>query len=200
MASTVTELLRRRFGGKKDILPSGYTQLKWLTSDARAWIDSGVLRSDDTSQIIEMETDIIFNVYGVMQLIGTDNGCYWGIDSKGNWCCDRVAGSTPMELNRAYHVKTVKTNVVGMSLFVDNSLVETSNRNIAGFSETVKLFCINRGYYILNGSMGHTKIFKAHELVRYFIPCINPNNIYGMFDLVTREFYTSASVYPFTGS
>lgn len=31
MASTVTELLRRRFGGKKSILPEGYTQIEFVS-------------------------------------------------------------------------------------------------------------------------------------------------------------------------
>lgn len=50
---------------------------------------------------------------------------------------------------------------------------------------------IRYGYAILTCSFFGFKILQNDILVRDFIPCINPNNVVGMYDIVNGVFYSS---------
>lgn len=44
----------------------------------------------------------------------------------------------------------------------------------------------------LSGYLYSYKLYKNNILVRDFVPCINPSNIVGLFDLVSGTFYDNA--------
>lgn len=81
MASTVTELLRRRFGGKKGGLPSGYTQYDWV-------------QADSTTGVPAIDTGLVPN----LSLLWTFEGKFARTDNLPNnyvptWLFSRIADS-----------------------------------------------------------------------------------------------------------
>ena len=179
-------------------MPSGYTQLAWLTNSGGAWFDSGVTRSADTSQLLDCETDLIIDANSSNGYMGTDGGGFFGI-SRLKW---NNAGLSQgdITLGQAYHVLMYRTSTTEQLLYVDNALVSTRARTVSGTKPFYIFNIFGSTAYQIKGSLGRTKIFKARDLVRDFIPCIDPNNVYGMYDLVGQQFYGSDTTTPFTGS
>lgn len=184
------------------ILPSGYTRLTWLTNNGDSYFNSGVQRSDNTSQLIDIETTVRFNEgYSKYGLMGSDYGCYFGIRND-SWVNDTTS-QTQFKIQRgiAYHVFMYRNDVTTQTLYINEIPILTTQRTLSG---SRNVFVFNIGYYEagtgyqLVCSLGRTKIWKARELVRDLVPCINPNSIYGMYDLVEKNFYTSSDL-PFSG-
>lgn len=59
----------------------------------------------------------------------------------------------------------------------------------------------NNGTFHYQASMKlySCQIYDNDILIRDYIPCINPNGIYGLYDKVNNQFYSSASSTQFTG-
>lgn len=90
MASTAVELLRRRFGGKKGGLPSGYTQYDWVQADSTTGvpaIDTGLVPNLSLLWTFEgkfARTDDLPNNYSPTWLFSRVEG--------GNYSCNYALG------------------------------------------------------------------------------------------------------------
>jgi hypothetical protein len=49
------------------------------------------------------------------------------------------------------------------------------------------------GYNVLYGSLYSCQIYDNGTLIRDFVPCINPNNVVGVYDIVNNVFYQSGN-------
>ena len=195
-----TIIRRRTMMGKSggSILPSGYTKLTWLTNGGGAWFGTGVQRTDATSQLIDIECDIIISTNSNNGFMGSDNGNFFGIANLKWDNAGQIEGD--ITLNQLYHVLMYRDNINTQTFYVDGSLVSTRSRTLSGTKQVYVFNIFNSSAYQIKGSLGRTKIWKARELVRDFVPCIDPNNVYGMYDLVGEQFYSSMTSTPFTGS
>lgn len=189
---------RKRLMEMGGLLPSGYTKLTWLTNSGGSWFNSGVRRSTATSQIIDIECDIIITSNSSTGYMGGDNGTYFGISNL-KWSNSGLSQGDIM-LGQAYHVLMYRESVNTQLLYVDDTLVSTNSRTLSAAADIYIFNIMTSSAYQIKGSLGRTKIFKARELVRDFIPCIDPNNVYGMYDIINGQFYSSMTSTPFTGA
>lgn len=193
-------LQRRREMMKSGIqLPSGYTRLKLLTNHNNAYFYTGVQRSNDTSQLIDIEAVIRWNA-DMIGYMGTDYGCFFGCCNKTWVNAQTNASAFPIEEGRIYNVLMFRDSVDTQTLFVDNEPIIVRNMTLSNRGG-VYLFNIGpyTNAYYSKCSLGRTKIYKARELVRDYIPCISPSGEYGMFDLVEQTFKGSDTKDNFTG-
>lgn len=183
------------FKGKLAV-PSGYSAVEFIYGDGNAYIDSGFKHNQDTRVIADIEpigtpTENKFLFEG-FQADGYRKGIYWNY-SDSSWSIDYASSSARKNINTAY----------AQRLYIDY------NRNLCRVNDTfisftAKTFQSTQNEYILavnnNGTTTRITpaklyfycIFDNDTLVRLFAPCINPSNVYGLYDLVNKQFYQSA--------
>lgn len=198
MASTAVELLRRRFGGnKKSILPSGYTQLEYLVGNG-AFINAGLR----TTNPHKYECELMWFYLNTRQITGANGGNFFGISNTGEWQNGHPSSqSTGVQANAGqwYHVTQYRLDRP-TELTVDGILINTYNPTN-----------IENDIYLFNTSttantaakyvaMKYFKVWDGDDLVRHFIPCIDPNNVIGMYDTVNDVFYNSINSNEFGAS
>lgn len=210
MASTVTELLRRRFGGKKGILPQGYTQLEYLENQLGH--DAYVITNITTDNTIGFEVDGMFYdafntaTYGALfgGRFSNFNRDFMVASFKDNNFDGQLRlGAFANCYNMGITQNTrFQASLIGDS-FVCGEITATVTKNIS-YSCYINIFAqggFNSTTPITNGHgrVYSLKLYKGGVLVRDFVPCINPSNEYGLFDILNQQFYGSANSTPFTG-
>lgn len=196
-------------------LPEGYTKLEYLWNTDRAYIDTGYSAPDGfIAELGFAYTD--FGTSGGRYIIGAHNtaspyersGIGANVGSTSYFAMgvgdDSPSTGVVAKLNRRYNLKlsTVKGNSY---LDVDGVRVWQSTNSQSRSARTLLLFynhySLNSGS---NGTMGKlwpVKIYSpTGKLVRNFVPCMNPNGEYGMWDKVEGKFYGNCGTGAFTGA
>lgn len=183
---------------KKSIsLPDGYTQLKYIESTGTQYVDTGFIPNQDTRVVASYKmlqpsdsvwyklwgsgngsynndfsawtkgTTQIQHYYGTQNIINTNiNGGLVNIDAnKNNWTYNGILNTYPEQ-----------TFACGYSMYIFNINVDN---NAAYVNAKMQLFSF--------------KIYDNNILVRNYIPCLNPSNVAGLYDLENGVFYGDAS-------
>lgn len=199
---------------KRGILPSDYVQLDWLTNTTTAIIDTGIQRtgSGETVDLISIETDVIWNGFnntsGSVQVSNTIMGLtlnYWGVSADGHWVNANITSPIQATIGKQYHVMMEREAYNNQTLTITDVdtgeiiSIAPSTRTLSG---SPKCYLYNIGTntrYACRCSLGRTKIYKNGTLVRDFIPCVDIDDNFGMYDVVGNHFYTSSNSEQFTG-
>lgn len=194
----VSELIRRRsLMAENSILPQGYTEISLLTNPDTAYFDTGVVRG--LNALVKIVTSIRWNTLRTAALMFSDYGVYIGSRADGRWYnANTSATSLIAQTGVLYNVIMERISTTEQILTVNGSSVTTQRQQ--GVQKNIQMFNIDgTATYKCQCSMGRTQIFLDGVLVRDFVPCINPNNVYGMYDLTTSAFYSSQDSVQFTG-
>lgn len=179
------------------ILPEGYTQVEYITSDGNSYIDTNLQINGD----FEIDLDFIKNQSssGEQPIISiwTSQYNYWNLYIKTNNVLEWYVAGHYIADNNAL-TQGVKNKVTlkrsgNDFTFKQNNSSTTFTYSNDNNTTTLKLF--NRGD--LNGSstvsIGAVSIKKSNVLVMKLIPCYrNSDTVIGMYDIVNDIFYTNA--------
>lgn len=196
--------------GSSSRLPQGYVELDYIENKSKAYINTGFKPNQDTRILLTMQS--VTSTYG---------GVFCG---AGGW--DLVNGmwfdyenGTTGSLHISWGTKTtwsVFNNVKGdfnvheydwnkNSFYRDGTLIETVTYGAFQCTDNLGLFApIQNGVALSNqdqyvkGKLYSCKIYDDGTLVRDFVPCTNPSNVVGVYDIVNDVFYGSASNNTFT--
>ena len=177
-------------------LPEGYTQLEYIQSSGTQYINTQVIATAELG--LEMSGNI--GPY-------SENLAFFGVRSQ-------VSSRDPYaNILLALAAGTIRSDYYGSTASVDGSIqgdfTITRNQNqttVNGFSLTndtssassnraLYLFAVNtNGSATLPASMqlSMCRIYTGGSLIRDYVPCRNPNNVVGLYDLVEGEFYENA--------
>lgn len=198
-------MLQRRRAGKSSVLPSGYTALDYLESSGTQFLDTG-LRGCDLSSRVECKA--VLNAYKpslrlfqgqgfacASNRIGS-NDCYVLLPVGDNM---RKSGYTPslgtQETSYYVHITNGVIEINGQSFTADElSGASASQNNASG--DTLKILAFSDGTsYQSSWWVGKLYSFSArlqNGEVR-FIPALrNADGVPGMWDTVSKTFFTNA--------
>lgn len=184
------------------ILPEGYTQLNYIQSTGTQYIDTGVVPKINTKITIDFDVvsagddDVICGVISPNVCIGYSTARIFGSFKNGT-------GSSV----------DVNTTVVGShSAEVSNGTFVLDGTShafsaVSSYSTTRSIFLFAGSYSDApDGAYGKVKakvfsckLYDGAVAVRNYIPCKNPSNEIGLYDLVTKEFYGNAGTGTFIG-
>lgn len=186
-------------------LPSGYKELEYIASTKTGgqYIDLNILLYDTLNKNYDIA--IKFNPIGAgsdSTTQGTIFGCQDNTGSPWPGTFIRVSGTNMVG---RYIGGSSKDNTLG-KLGNDIELTEKTSpsKNVYNYNNSGKthtwgtsLFCIfnnqaktARIRYI-EAKLYYFKLFVEGTLVRDMIPCINPSNVVGLYDLANDVFYSS---------
>lgn len=180
---------RRAYGGKKGLLPSGYTQAEYLESSGTQYINTGLEGNDNyviSGKFYDAGGYCVVSGsnarYGTNYIgrISGSGGLYRLLLSKKK--CDIPISIGAHTFNIS--LKQVVFDNIQYSWNTDNNTVGQYLYLFCGYYPTIIYGAIKLYYYQieLNG-----------VLLRDYIPAIrNSDNVAGMYDLVNNIFYTNA--------
>lgn len=179
--------LSRQIQVPKGGLPAGYTRLDYIQADGAQYIDTGLVvnKSDYVRMILTADlvsSDNFAGANGYMQYkasVGNNTKCEITVEYKSNIETIYVDGSqhSTTDWTSTYSGTDVKLGIFKMG--------NSGNSWWSGDAQSGKLYIC--------------EIYDDGTLVRDFVPCVNAGGVYGLYDLVNREFYANAGSGSFTG-
>lgn len=186
------------------LLPDEYQQVKYIEGFGSQYINTKFVPNQDTSCLLE----IIYTSSVNGWILGSRKGqneAQFGL-LKGSQYNENVL-RTDYNIYQAYVNVTVNTKHIiyknKNKLYVDNVLKNALNYNNFNSEYSLGLFAINLGNSFSSAcgimKLFNCKIYDNETLVRDFIPCYRKfDNEVGLYDLVTKEFYTNQGEGSFT--
>ena len=183
-------------GAALDFESVPYTMLDWIEATSTQWINTGIVPNSTTK--IEMKMS---SLTGGSSISGSEySGSYrfkWGINSGNPYM--GYAGSNYNITGQTVNLTTPYTFYIssGLQWIKDkdgNVINQTTTGNLSYYSTNpIYLFgCISNGTNNLASQMMrlyYCKIWDGDNLVRDFIPVIDPNNVVCLYDKVTEDYF-----------
>lgn len=206
-------MLLRPVRHRLSYVPDGYTELTYIQSTTNQYIDLNILLYDVLNK--QYDVQLKFNVQGP----GSDQtqATLFGCQSEASpWpgTFIRLSQPTATNVTGRYIGGSSKDNNLGsintdIELGPRSSGYNVRNLNNSGLTHnfSTSLFCafsdVNRTpYRFVAAKLYYFKLFVVENgapvLVRNMVPCIDPNNVVGMYDTVNDVFYSSPNGSAFT--
>lgn len=188
------------------LLPRGYKQLEYIesTSDGGQYIDLNITLYDTLNKSYDLA--IKFNMLGK----GADNNqptlfCCQNASSPWPGTFIRFSTATATTVTGRYIGGSSKDNNLGnINTIIELPVQTQPNKNVYNLNNSgqthtwgTSLFCAfssedktSVSRYI-NARLYYFKLFVEGTLVRDMVPCKDPNNIVGLYDLANNVFYSS---------
>ena len=191
-----------------NVLPKEYSKLNFIQSSGTQYINTGIKPTGKTKTVIDFE----------MLNQGTTQQAIFGARDSTSQSYALFAGlsatSLQADYNAVYALAHQNTDISGFyinsrnvinmsnSLIINNELIKEVPVATFEMSRNMYLFANNNiGQIQLPATMilCSCKIYNDNTLVRDYVPCKNPSNEVGLYDLVTKEFYGNAGTGVFIG-
>ena len=176
--------------GVAHTLPAGYTELQYIESTGTQYIDTGINKA-------KFIHDITFTVKNNTNLMGNNaaGGAYWG--QSRNSIDGFELGSQKIYTNSLVRQKIIfDTNAAQTTLTANNETISYGN---GVGRQTYYLFRINNASYYCSARLWGFEAYDQNDtLIQKLIPCKNSDNVVGMYDLVSGQFFTNAGTGEFT--
>ena len=184
-------------------LPEGYTELKYIQSTGTQHIDTDVIPSLQTTVRL---------VYQYMSVVAASGGSDMiaGVRSAsgGQYRFYPVSLAAQLTTKERYVMgntlllreydsaekREVLFNDNNHNVYVDGNLVGTLETFTPG-TKTMWLFAANSestSHWYSASRIYECQIYENGTLIRDYIPCLNPSNEAGLYDLVTKSFFGNA--------
>ena len=171
------------------VLPDGYKQIEYIESSGTQYIDTGFKPNQNTRFEVDMNiTNTNCHVFGARtSYLNKAFVLYWASNSG---FCIQMADS---DFNGGTFdtTKRYKVTMTSSQLFLDDNLqVSYSVGDFQCEQNAWLMSCYSSSASeYARGKLYSAKIYDGNTLVRNFIPCKNPSEVVGMYDLVNSKFY-----------
>ena len=184
-------------------LPTGYTQLEYIESTGKQYINTNVKSSSNLK--ISVDAFRPATVTGEHYLFGgrtnasspnrftfttLADGTYGY--QFGNVTSPAITTSIKI-INQKYNILLDKTGIYINNIYQQNTYIGTFGANVDG-SNIVLFGLLNNTSFDSRSWIGKiysAKIYDNNVLVRNFVPANDSSNVVGMYDLVEGKFYTN---------
>ncbi len=187
-------------GNTENALPDGYQQVEYIESTGTQYIISDI----EVQSGLKVESKSIVTEGGDMYIFGARNqygSCFfngfYGNKFQTNYNGYWLIGS--QNLNTSYIIKTA-LEIGNQIVSVDGLNIYTGAKSDKIISDGTKctIFCVNTNntdnYYFYKGKAYYLKISKENDIIGYFLPVLDKDNVPCMYDIITkRTFYNKGS-------
>ena len=192
-------------------VPAGYTQLEYIESSGAQYIDTGISAPNGFKAILDwMFTD--FSGDNNKTVLGSEDSaspwaCNW-LQKRGSsvyyWSLgaySALGSLTVISANTRYRIDM--STIKGASyLKIDGDSIITGTNSNSRSSNSIYIFATNKAGTAGDPSSARLyscKIIKDDETVRNYIPAKrNSDGVVGLYDLISKTFFTNAGTGTFT--
>lgn len=174
---------------RKSLLPSGYTQLEYIESTGTQRIDtniSGNARWVITAQANSIKGDSQVIISSTIGAVGgtwygeSTNSRVWG---AGGTALSDIPPTTKTTADLTFNNSGVTGTIGGISVV----------RNITATQQIWSIFATSSKIFPFIGKLFEATVYQNGTMVRNLIPAMrNSDSKVGMYDTVTRQFFTNA--------
>ena len=189
-------------------LPEGYTEVKYIESNGKQRINTGWVAASDNVKVVA-KAQVLVQTTDTGYIFGATSWAspraYSPVISVTNGSVSGRCGGT--EVYAFTRIDTVTSHVFAVELkdgVVRVSMDEITNeRAFTGNIATQPMFLFAENYegtaarFPITARMECAYGYENGALVRDYVPCIDPNGVAGMYDLVTGVFKGSEGAEPF---
>ena len=178
-------------------LPEGYTELEYIRSTGTQFFDSGVSVKSTSGFCVEFA---LLSASGTHGIIG--GFTYGGYNNnfaayEGKWYAQYGNNQTHIFGTTDTNRHIVSQNVTTGAVIFDGETVASGLTFYDNTARTFRLFCYNGGdsypnFWPGTFSLYSCQIYDNGTLVRDYVPCLNPSNEVGLYDIVNGVFYGNA--------
>jgi len=197
------ECLLMQLGGITQV-PAGYTQLKYLESTGRQYIDTGIAPTNTTGLMVKFnrQTDgdqvvvgILMNPPYTSQMeVDAFNGnlILAFAQAYSNSVCGSMTNNNDYTVSINYKNNRKRFINGASTLDITNTLIAPNNTMYMFAARRVR-DNTNIPYFFLKGRIYYLQITEGMNTVRNFIPARrNSDGVLGMYDTVSNTFFTNA--------
>lgn len=188
----VTEHRWNQYTVNTSRLPNGYTELDYIRSTGTQYINSNFYPTNNT--VIEAK-------------VGSSNGHFFsatqsGVPRFGFYLLQ--SGQVDYAIGSSGYKGAILTGVTSPAEIVFRNGSFTGNGTVGTFTSQSAFTCTSplsifaEGTSVSSGEVYYYKIYNNGTLVRDFVPCKNPSNAVGLYDLVNDQFYGNSGTGSFT--
>ena len=175
------------------VLPEGYTQVAYIQSDGNQYLDTGFQQDNNTRvtvdiQLTEMPTTNAWIFEGRMTGPTNRHGVF-AYPSSGTWAGSY--GSSSGATEATYSLNRVVIDLDKNVLTIGGT-VKTYTAQTFQSTANLVLFACNTSGSISNyisARLYSCKVYDNGQLIRDYIPCIDPSGEAGLYDIVNGAFY-----------
>lgn len=189
---------------ESDVLPDGYVRMTCIESSGTQYIDTGFKPNQNTRVICDIQ--LMSGYEAFVSIFGTRDQ---NSSTAANMYCLSLVDTnkfrtdyfgTTADLTVTSSISRMKIDK-NKNITTINSETATNIMQSGQCAYSLFLFSLNsigNSQSLSKMRMYHCQIFDNNLLVRNFIPCKNPSNVVGLFDTVTKTFYTNSGTGTFT--
>lgn len=187
-------------GPPKATLPDGYTQLEYIQSSGKQYVDTGFKPNQNSRVICDFEFTSTTEEQTIFMARQSTSANMFGVfhnTSGWNYCygAERIKGVTGVSITDRVKLDCNKEKAsVNGSVLSAGTAVFTAPVNMT-------LFVRNTNGILNNYASAKLYACQAYDngfLARDYIPCTNASGAAGLYDLVGQEFYGNAGTGSFT--
>lgn len=194
-------------------LPSGYTEVEYVQNTTSAYTETNYYPTQNTRVVAEMQANVVSDnprmfgagAYNALAFIcniesltnPTSYKYYYKYGQTSTWYQTDVIADTnkhKFDLNKnQYYIDDVLVGTAPTTSFtmtyhlgIFNAQNKQSGSGAFALTECFKGKCYS------------FKVYESDVLVMNLIPCINPSNVVGFYDIVNNTFYGSKNNYTYT--
>lgn len=177
-------------------LPEGYTELEYIQSTGTEYVDTGLKPNQDSRAVADVQ---------FMSFPSGHSAIFGSYDSVNQWWAYyrydqsqyRAVNGGTTQKSVAYADPTLRATLdLQNGLYRVNDTEVTWSQDEFSIDSSVYLFALNRQggsmQYPASCRMYSCKIYDNGTLVRDYVPCLNPSNEVGLYDIVNGVFYGNA--------
>lgn len=193
----VTEYRWNQYTVNTSRLPNGYTELESIQSSGTQYINTLFPAKSTTRIYMDLDFNNSGSPFGCwdsdgnnmfIPLFGVGGQVFINYNTQQIRVTGSYSGRISIDFNR---------NVFS----IDDTVLATFNQATFTSTNTLYLFAWNNGGNVANNAsmtLYSCQIYDNGTLVRDFVPCINPSNAVGLYDLVNDQFYGNSGTGSFT--
>lgn len=197
--------VKKAYIGSGVPLPNGYSELEYIESTGSQYIDTLIYPDDTFGYKVDMEQIDSVGEQCPLGCMGNDNrfvGVYFTSRETGTSTETVLVGWATLA-NPFNYPNGFSTNQRVISrcnymndrkvVFNGYEVLDITNHHIQGTIEN-SLYLFNRHFRVgglFKGRIYNAVISKGDEIYADFIPCVNPNGVVGMYDIVRHLFFSS---------
>lgn len=177
------------------VLPAGYTKLQYIQSTGTQWIDTGFAQNQNSRFVVDF------------QLVAAPTGSYaWIFEGRDSGPKNRHGVYATKSNGKWYggYGATIKNTEIAYNL--ESRITVDFDKNILKIGQTPVTFSVETFQSTTttalfacktDGSVGNYSAVKLYScqiydngnLIRDFVPCIDPSGAVGLYDLTGKQFY-----------
>lgn len=181
-------------------LPKGYTELEYISSDGKQYIDTDFKPNQDTRVVVECEPTVTASsqmaVFGARNSNSGQASLAYGFNVMNSTSCRSDYLGRNATITGAYSEGTRISVDMNKNTCTVNGATGTVSANTGQSTYTLFLFNVNNigtphASFGFKGRIYACQIYDNDVLIRDFVPCKNDSDVIGMYDLVNGVFYSN---------